>query len=60
MTDRLHRANHEASDIWKINFLFKKIKFIGHQSVPIPICVDIHYVDYVPEVGASGGGANAE
>ena len=52
MTDRLHKANHEAPDIWKINFLFKKFKFTGHQSVPIPICADIHYVDYVPEAGA--------
>ena len=60
MTDRLHRPNHEAPDIWKMHFLFKKMKFTRHQSVPIPICADIHYVDYVPEAGASGGGANAE
>ena len=29
MTDRLHGPNHDAPDIWKMNFLFKKCNLQG-------------------------------
>ena len=32
MTNQLHRPNHEAPDIWKMNFLFRKYNLQGIKS----------------------------